>query len=210
MRKFANIRLSRRFVRLKTWRFRRRWRYRLAFLTVRPRRWFFWKCIAEGSFCNHRWGWRWLPRRREEWDCYHPGYDRKRTEWEMIEWPNIHWVFAYLTVFAFFRWLRWDAWRPLCRWEGPGGSRSSFPWYARLVMWIGETTAGQACHSSECWHCAAPNCDPCSLSEDTTGYTFILMETGSTATLDGTDHWFRGISICPRCGHREDYGDGSL
>ncbi len=183
----------------------KRVRHALAYLTVRPRRWFFWSCIAHGSF-----GTRWLPVRREEWDCYHPGKDRPRTEWEMIEWPNLHWVLAYRTVFAFFKWLYWDGWRPLCQWKGRNGCRSSFPWYARLVKAIGRTTAGVHISGGECFHCGSVSGDQVNLADDETGTTFILEASGTSATMDGTDHWFSGTTICPACGHRAHYSDGSL
>lgn len=178
-------------------------RYALAWLTVRPRRWFFWRCIAKGSF-----GVRWIPTRREEWDKYHPRHERERTELEMIEWPNVHWVFAYHTVFAFFKWLYWDGWRPLCRW-GPR-CRETFPWYARLVRKIGQTTAGAAISGGECYHCGSDHGCPVNLADDETGTTFILEETGTSATADGTDHWFRGTTICPKCGYCQEYSDSSL
>lgn len=178
-------------------------RYMLAWLTVRPRRWFFWQCIAKGSF-----GTQWLPRRREQWDDYDPTHDRKRTEWEMIEWPNLHWVIAYHTVFAFFKWLHWDGWRLLCRW-GPR-SRETFPWYARLVRKIGQTTAGAAISGGECYHCASDEGDPMDLCDDETGTTFIFQASGTSQTMDGTDHWFRGTTICPKCGYRQEYSSSSL
>lgn len=177
-------------------------RYYLAFLTVRPRRWFFTNCISRGSF-----GARWLPVRREEWDNYDCGRDCPRTEWEMIVWPNLHWVLAYHTVFAFFKWLYWRGWRPLCRW---GEQRETFPWYARLVYRIGATTAGAAISGGECWHCASPRGCPVELSGDETGTTFLLERTWVSSTWDGNDYRFSGTTICPVCGYQQYYEDGSL
>lgn len=178
-------------------------RYAIAWLTVRPRRWFFRNCIAHGSY-----GARWIPRRREAWDNFHWGKGRERKPWEMIEWPNLHWWIAYKTIFAFFRWLYWDGWRPLCKW----GQRSleTIPRYAQLVKKIGQTTAGAAINGGECYHCASDEGDPVDLCADETGATFILEATGTSATMDGTDHWFRGTTICPKCGFRQGYSDGSL
>jgi hypothetical protein len=180
----------------------RKLRYYAAFITVRPRRWFFRKCISEGSF-----GAQWLPIRREEWDNYNPRKDRPRTEWEMIVWPNIHWVLAYRTIFKFFKWLNYDAWRPLCKWDRV---RKTYPWYARLVHRIGQTTAGCAISGGECWHCASEEGCPVELSNDETGKTFILERIWSSATMDGTDHRFCGKTICPKCGYEAYYEDGSL
>lgn len=178
-------------------------RYAASWVTVRPRRWFFWKCIAEGSFQT-----RWRPVRREAWEKYHPRKGRERTWIEMFRWPNIHWVFAYKTVFAFFKWLYWDGWRPLCKWGEYG--RETFPWYARLVKKIGQTTAGMAIHGGECFHCASDDGDQIDLFDDDTGTTFILEDGGTSDTPDGTDHWFTGTTICPKCGYRAQYGDSSL
>lgn len=178
-------------------------RYLLAFLTVAPRRWFFGRCLRKGSF-----GTRWLPTRREEWDDYDFFKDRPRTDLEMIEWPNFHWVLAYHTIFRFFKWLHWDGWRPLCRW-GPR-TRETFPWYARLVQKIGKTTAGVHISGGECYHCGSDAGAQVDLSDDETGTTFVLTDSGTSATMDGTDHWYRGYTICPKCGYEDEYSSSSL
>lgn len=178
-------------------------RYLLSWLTVRPRRWFFRRCLFEGGQ-----GVRWLPVRREGWDNYNYHEDRELRPWERFKWPNFHWVFAYRTVFAFFKWLYWDGWRPLCRW-GPH-CRETFPWYARLVQKIGRTTAGVTISGGECYHCASAEGNPVDLADDETETTFILLEFGSSATMDGTNYWFRGETICPKCGFHHEYRDDSL
>jgi len=185
-----------------------RFRYAVTWLTVRPRRWFFGRCLWRGSY-----GTKWLPTRREEWDDYDYNKDRKRTELEMIEWPNVHWRFAYLTVFRFFKWLHYNgcwefAFRGKPSWDGI--RRKQHNPVSRLVQRIGETTAGVHILSMECYHCASKEGWQGELAEDETGTTFILEDSGTTATMDGTDHWFRGTTICPKCGYRAEYREGSL
>jgi hypothetical protein len=155
---------------------------------VRPRRWFFRRILACGSF-----GLRLVPKREEYWG------------WR---WPNLHWWLFYKTVFKFFKWLYWDGWRPFCDWSG--GYRRTYPWIARTIHKIGQTTVGYAISGRECYHCASSDGCQVDLSEDETGTTFILKETWSVGTQDGTDHRFRGITICPKCGYRAEYEDGSL
>jgi len=162
--------------------------YWYGWIFVRPRRWFFGRMLGRGSF-----GLRLLPKREEYWG------------WR---WPNLHWWLLYKTIFNFCSWLSWDGWRPFCDWTG--GYRRTFPWIARMIKRLGETTAGVHCHGCECWHCGAEDCDQCTLSDDETGTTFILEETWTEGTQEGTDHRFRGITICPKCGYRAEYQDGSL
>lgn len=166
---------------------RQRLRYAMGWLLVRPRRYLFHRMIAASVQT------RWAPEK-------HPCGG--------VRWPNPHWRLLYLTVFRFFKWLDWEAWRPLCKWEG--GLRRTFPWPARVIRRIGATTAGFACRGGECFHCASPDGDPVDLSEDETGTTFILAGTHSLATMDGTDHQFWGTTICPKCGFKKFYWDGSL
>jgi hypothetical protein len=162
--------------------------YIYGWIFVRPRRWFFWKMIARGSF-----GLRLLPHKGEY--C----------GWEFT---NLHWWLLYKTIFKFFKWLYWEGWRPFCDWTG--GWRRTFPWYARAIHRIGQTTAGVAIMHQECWHCGSLSGNPVDLSEDETGTTFILKDSGTCSTPDGTDHWFSGTTICPRCGFKSEYSDGSL
>lgn len=177
-------------------------RYYLAFLTVRPRRWFFRRCISYG--CGDT---IWWPRMAEPHDCWHWTYDREKTTWEMIQWPNVHWVMAYRIVFRFFKWLNYKAWRHLCQWNRV---RLTYPWYARLVHRIGKTTAGCVISGGECWHCGSEDGDPVELSQDEDGVTFILDRSWQIPTMDGTDYRFCGHTICPKCGYRDYYEDGSL
>ena len=182
-------------------------RYYAAWILVRPYRWFFWKCITHGSFSRYC-GVRWLPERREEWDNYHYNKNRPRKEWEMIIWPDFVWVFLYLTMFKFFRWLNYDAWRPLCRWGEH--CRETYPWHARLIHRIGATTAGGAICLYECYHCASKDGWSGDLTEDETGTTFRLERNYTSATPDGTDYRFCGTTICPKCGYESYIDEGSL
>jgi len=79
-----------------------------------------------------------------------------------------------------------------------------------VVHRIGATTAGYAISGGECYHCSSPEGCQVDLSEDETGTTFILEKTWSEGTQDGTDYRFRGVTICPKCGYRAGYEDGSL
>lgn len=161
-------------------------RYGLGWFFVRPRRWLFWRMVGS---CYVRW----LP----EHDDYFG--------WKM---PNVHWWILYITVFKFFCWLHYDAWRPLCTWKD--GWLHHTPCYAEWIQRIGQTTAGSAISGGECFHCASKDGNQVDLADDETGMTFILTDSGTTGTQDGTDHWFCGITICPRCGFRSDYRDSSL
>lgn len=163
--------------------------YLYGWLFVRPRRWFFWQMIAHGS---HEL--RFIPKYD---DC-----------WERWQLPNIHWWLLRHTIFDFCKWLHYDAWRPFCDWTG--GYRGSFPWIARAIKRIGDTTAGYAISGGECPHCASPKGDQLYLSEDITGTTFILQKTWTVGTQEGTDHRFCGSTICPACGYKAYFEDGSL
>lgn len=120
---------------------------------------------------------------------------------------NAHWWPLYIAVFQFFKWLYYDAWRPFCKWDKWLIHK---PWYAALIQRIGATTAGYAIGGGECFHCASKDGDPVDLSDDDTGTTFRLLETWSVPTGEGTDHRFRGITICPVCGYEDEFEDGSL
>ena len=161
-----------------------RWLY--GWIFVRPRRWFFWKMICASC---------------PQWKIEkHPYYG-----WSF---PNIHWHVLYKTVFKFFKWLYWDAWRPFCDWTG--GYRRTYPLIARIIHRIGATTAGYAISGGECYHCASENGDQLELSDDESGKTFKLERAWTSATQDGTDHRFCGTTICPDCGYEQYYEDGSL
>lgn len=157
-------------------------------IVIRPIRWFFWKMIANGSF-----GLKLIPRKNERWERW--------------EWPNLHWWILYITVFRFFNWVNWDAWRVFCNWGG--GYRRSYPWIARLIHSIGKTTAGFAIRGGQCFHCGSEDGCPVELSQEEGPY-FELKKTWSVGTMDGTDHRFYGITTCPKCGYQQEYEDGSL
>lgn len=125
--------------------------------------------------------------------------------WQM---PNIHWWILYKTVFRFFNWLNYDAWRFFCDWTG--GYRQTYPLKARVIHKIGKSTAGYAISGGECYHCAAEDGCPVELSQDESGEHFTLIESWTVGTQDGTDHRFRGFVTCPKCGYQEEYEDGSL
>ena len=161
--------------------------YTYGWIFVRPRRWFFWRMVGS---------------------CYLIILPKKGV-CNDIRWPNIHWWLLYKTVFRFFRWLNYDAWRPFCKWD-KHRYLSSQPLIARIIQRIGQTTAGYAIHGLECHHCGSEKGDPIDLSSDNDENTFILEKTWTTATEDGTDHRFCGTTICPVCGYQSYYEDGSL
>ncbi|MFA5300087.1 MAG: hypothetical protein WC389_18020 [Lutibacter sp.] len=161
-------------------------RYIYGWILVRPRRWFFRNMICAAY---------------PQWKIKKE-YDGR---WSM---PNIHWHILYMTIFKFFKWLYYDGWRPFCDWTG--GYRRTFPLIARIIHKIGQTTSGYTISSGECFHCGSDAGDQFELSEDETGKYFKLIDYGTSYTPDGTDHWFRGITICPKCGHKEEYSDSSL
>lgn len=158
------------------------------YVFVRPRRCFFWKMVANTKL-------RLLPEKRY-WD---------EGKWTL---PNIHWWVLYKTVFRFFSWLYWDAWRYFCAYKN--GRFENKPLIARVIQRIGSTTAGYAISGGECYHCASPDGCQAELSQDETGTTFKLEKTWSVSNQDGTDHRFSGITICPKCGYESEYEDGSL
>jgi len=121
--------------------------------------------------------------------------------------PNIHYWILYKTLGKFFLWLKWDGWRPFCDWTG--GYRRSYPLIARIIHKIG-TTMSWGFHGGECYHCANEEGDQVNLADDDTGTTFKLLEAWDSATENGTDHRFKGITICPYCGYEDEYEDGSL
>ncbi|MCK5616291.1 hypothetical protein KAR91_81265 [Candidatus Pacearchaeota archaeon] len=162
---------------------------------VRPRRWLFWHMVW-----SDRLSW------KIERNYYYDG------RWK---WPNLHWWILRQIIFEPLKWLYWDGWRIFEKWEDKGGG-TRWPkgrLLARIAKRIGQTTAGCAISGGECFHCAFPGGDPLELSDPEGEYGeeyFELTDSGSTATMDGTDHWFRGITTCPRCGYKQEYGDSSL
>lgn len=164
-------------------------RFAMGWIFVRPRRWFFSRMVMRGSHVIQ-----WLPMRDDCWNC-----------WIL---PNIHWWMLDRTIFQFFKWLHYEAWRPFCDWTG--GYRRTMPWIARAIKRIGDTTAGYAIHGGECFHCGHPEGCQVELSEDGTGVFFKLEKTWVEGTQNGTDYRFRGKTICPMCGYGATYEDGSL
>lgn len=120
---------------------------------------------------------------------------------------NIHWWLLYETVFKFFKWVYWDAWRMFCNWEG--GWRRTYPLTARMIHSIGKITAGYAICGGGCYHCGSEYGDPVLLSEEESENCKII-ETGVSATQNGTDYWFIAETICPMCGYKDEHRDGSL
>ena len=166
--------------------------YIYGWVFVRPRRWFFWKMLSDGSFET-----RWLPRKTE--------YPWRNKKFDM---PNFHWVFLYSTVFKFFTWVYYEGWRLFCDWTG--GYRRTYPLIARAIHTIGRTTAGFAICGGECPHCGFESGDQVELADDDTGVNFILEKAWSRGTQEGTDYRFYGKTICPVCGYTAHYEDGSL
>lgn len=159
--------------------------YALGWIFVRPRRWFFRNMLLSWQI---RW---WFEK-----------------EWYGWNYPNIHWWILYHTVFRFFEWLRWTAWTYFCTYE-KGWLRKK-PLIAKIIHRIGKTTTGAVCHGGECYHCGSEDGCQVDLSHDETGTTFILEKTWEVGTQDGTDYRFLGTTICPNCGCKQDYEDGSL
>lgn len=152
----------------------------------RPVRWFFWKMICN---CTLRFK-----------------IERCEVGYMPTRYPNLHWWLLYKTVFKFFKWLNYYAWRVFCNWGG--GYRRTFPPVARFVMWLGAVTAGSVISGGRCRHCGHADGDPVTLSEDE-GEFFKLSDSGSYGTQDGTTHWFKGVCTCPRCGAETEYGDSN-
>lgn len=165
-------------------------RYYLSFLTVRPVRWFFRKMISASYL-------RAFP---------------EKSEWQGWRMPNVHWWLLYKTVFKFFVWVNYKAWRPFCNWKG--GYSRSFPLIARVIKWCGESTAGYAISGYRCYHCNSEDGCQVDISEmqDRSGYSPYVrnLKTWSVSTMDGTDHCFSCITVCPKCGYKRHYEDGSL
>lgn len=159
--------------------------YIYGWIFVRPRRWLFGRMLL-GSF-----GLRLMPEKR----CYGWSY------------PNLHWWILYHTIFNFFCWLYWDAWRPFCKWDGVLIHK---PLIAKIIHRIGATTAGFAINGFECFHCGCPEGCQVELSNDESGQFFKLKDKWSVVTINGTDHRFSGTTICPKCGYQGYYEDGSL
>lgn len=160
-------------------------------IVVRPLRVLSRQC-AMGSFG----GLRLLPERTEYGGC------PDLPQWRM---PNAHQWLLYRTAGKFFIWLRWNGWRPFCRWGKHG--RESFPFVARVLYKIGQTMS-YGFYGGECYHCASDIGDPVDLAD--TDEHFELLNIWTIGTENGTDHRFRGITTCPRCGFRREYEDGSL
>jgi hypothetical protein len=158
---------------------------------IRPLRWFTHRIMC-ASF-----GPRLLPERNQLWPHYGPCFYA----------PNLHWWLLYKTFGKFSLWLHWDAWRVFCDWTG--GYRRTYPWPARAVHLIGKTLS-YPYNGGACYHCASEHGDPVELSDDDTGKYFKLTDSGTESTPDGTNHWFKGITTCPKCGYQQEYGDGSL
>lgn len=158
--------------------------YIYGWIFVRPRRWFFKNLLWNHSL-------RLWPKKEGDYWC----------------WPNLHWVVLYRLLWPFFKWLYYEAWRSFCKWEN--GFRSSYPWIARLIHWIGRTTVGNHISCVECWHCGFEVGNQVDLADDESGTTFILKDSGSFGTQDGTCYWFNGITICPICGYKSYYEDSN-
>ena len=161
-------------------------RYILGWVFVRPRRWLFWKMVCATRLQ--------LRPFKRKWDGWY--------------FTNIHWWLLYKTVFQFCKWLNYDAWRPFCDWTG--GYRRTFPLIARIIHRMGHTTAGYATSGGECYHCGSEEGDPVRLADNETGTTFTLTKTWENATQEGTDYCLCGTTICPKCGYKAYYEDGSL
>jgi len=161
-------------------------RYYLSWILVRPRRRFFNKLVSA------RFGVRW----------------KFKKEFYGWTYPNIHWWLLYETVWRFFKWLNYDAWRYFCKWGKH--SRLTYPLIARIIHRIGQTTVGERISGGECYHCGAVEGCQVELSNDETGEFFILKKSWSEGTMDGTDHRFCGTTVCPKCGYKAYYEDGSL
>lgn len=166
-------------------------RYTVSFVTVRPVRKLFWKMIINTEL-------RLLPKKRE-WD-------------DSWRWPNVHWWLLYKTVFKFFKWLHYDGWRPFCDWTG--GSRQTFPPIARFVKWFGDSTAGYAISGYRCHQCNSEQGCQMNICDETdaSGYSPFVrdVKTWTESTMDGTDYRFSCTTVCPKCGFKSKYEDGSL
>jgi hypothetical protein len=137
-----------------------------------------------------------------------------KEEWsKKLRYPNLHWWILYKTVFKFCKWLRYRAWRPFCNWSVTSNNYSvlmHISFVGAIIKRIGQTTAGFAIFGGECFHCGSERGDQVELSMDETGKKFILEGTQDVGTENGVDHQFWGTTICPTCGYRDQYSDGSL
>lgn len=123
------------------------------------------------------------------------------------EWPNLHHWLIYKTVGKLSTWLYLQGWRPLCRWGKRG--RETYPLAARIVHKIGQTLA-YPYYGNECFHCAADAGDPGNITDDLNSKYVEIIASGSDATEDGTNHWFRCETTCPKCGYKDTFSDSSL
>jgi len=168
--------------------------YIYGWIFVRPRRWLF----NEMHWASVGLNWKIIP-----------NYYYRGNWFSRIKWPNPHWYFLYKTVYTFFRWLSWDAWTPIARWENRKFGRRLF--LSKIIKRIGETTARYQVYT-ECYHCAWPDGNPTELSDQDGkfgGDYFKLEKTWEVFTGEYTDYRFRGITTCPRCGYQQEYEDGS-
>lgn len=125
--------------------------------------------------------------------------------------PNLLWWLLYISVFKFSKYSYWRTWSYLCTYGNGRLKRKPILWIiARIIHGISSTTAGCAINIGECFHCSHPDGWSAELSEDETGVNFILEKSWTVGTMDGTDYRFCGITICPICGYRDYYEDGSL
>lgn len=162
-------------------------RYIYGWVLIRPIRWAFGNMIRNYALY-------WLPK-REPWE------DSRRI-------TNIHWWILYRTVFKLCKWMYYDAWRKFCTWGKYGLTHK--PLIARIIHRIGKNTAGYAIRGNQCFHCGHDDGCQCELSSDETGVYFTLIDAYTTATENGKDYQFRGITTCPKCGYKAEYCDGSL
>jgi hypothetical protein len=166
-------------------------RYCVSFVTVRPIRKLFFKMIINSDL-------RLLPEKCE-WG----------NSWRL---PNVHWWLLYKTVFKFFKWVHYDGWRPFC--TRTGGRRQTFLPIARFVKWLGDSTAGYAISGGRCFHCNHEDGCQLSISDcvDARGYSPFVrnVETWTVGTMDGTDYRFSCTTVCPKCGYKSYFEDGSL
>lgn len=157
---------------------------------VRPIRWFTRK-VSSGTYL------RLWPKKCE---YYHPEFYPYK-----YDMPNLHWWALDKTFGRFTRWIYWEWWRPFCDWTG--GWRRTYPPIASFIHEVGRFLT-YPYYGGACYHCAAVDADPSELTES--DETFQLTDSGTSYTPEGTDHWFRGITTCPHCGYKSEFGDSSL
>ena len=161
--------------------------YIMGFIFIRPIRYAFWQMVCATS---PRW---WFKRGYECWYL-----------------PNIHWYILYITVFRLCAYLYWDGWRHFAHYHPQHNYLQFISLPGAILKRIGTITAGGAISGGQCYHCASEYGNPVYLADDEENQTFILEKTWSIGTMDGTDHRFSGTTICPICGFRNYYEDGSL